>query len=327
MATREGIGGGSEGLDLFDALSQEIEDKFSHFHSILETRRVSLLERVNKMRDLYQQHQELSEAIKQVEEIKESTRKLKSNLITENKDGIVKIWDDNIAELKRNKSKLDQGSTLMFVENSEEFSDCVKRMHLREIEATVYGRRREPLVMKGKRGYCEGEFIDPQGLSIDHMNNEVFVVDCYKALVYVYSSEGNFMRKFGEKSLNRPYGTCQSRKFLYISSRSSSVISKYAKTGVFVKSTSLVGENAIQLKSPTGMCVQNELVYICNTGHNRIEVLKQDLTFVMNFGKDKLEYPEDIKLFKNQIFVLTQLNISISNTRYRNGFSTTYCLD
>ena len=311
MATREGIGGGLEGLDRFDALTQEIEEKFSHFHSLLETRRVSLLERVKKMRELYQQHQELSEAIQEVEEIKESIRKVKSNLITRNRDDNIELWDDKVTELKQNKSNLDQLSTLKFVLNSEEFSDCVKRMHLREIEAVEYSKRREPLVMKGRVGLGEGEVINPKGISIDDTSNEVFFVDYFKGLVYVYSSEGDFIRKFGEEQFNGLYGICLSGEFLFVSKLSSSVIYKFAKTGEFVKSTSLEGENAIQLKSPTSMCVHNEFVYICNYGHNRIEVLKLDLSFVKNFGEDKLEYPRDIKLFKDQIFVLVQLNSTI----------------
>ena len=311
MATREGIGGGLEGLDRFDALTQEIEEKFSHFHSLLETRRVSLLERVKKMRELYQQHQELSEAIKEVEEIKESIRKVKSNLITRDRDDNIKLWDDKTAELKQNKSNLNQVYTLKFVVNSEECSDCVMRMHLREIEAVEYCKRKEPLVMKGKRGYGDGEIITPYGISIDDTSNEVFVADYYKHLVCVYSSEGDFIRKFGGDWLNGSYGICLSGEFIFVSSLSSSVISKFAKSGEFVKSTSLEGENAIQLKSPRGLCVQNEFVYICNFGHNRIEVLELDLAFIKNFGEDKLKYPQDIKLFQNQIFVLVQLNSTI----------------
>ena len=312
MATREGIGGGLEGLDRFDALTQEIEEKFSHFHSLLETRRVSLLERVKKMRELYQQHQELSEGIKQVEEIRRATNEvLKMNIAAKRKENVIKTWDDEIEELTGKKADLDQVSTLKFVDNSEEFSDCVKRMYLRKIEAAEYCKRREPLVMKVKMGYGEGEVIDPLGISIDDMSNEVFVVDYVKKLVDVYSSEGDFIRKFGEEQLNGPCGICLSGEFIFVSSLSSSVIYKFAKTGEFVKSTSLEGENAIQLKNSRGLCVHNEFVYICNFGHNRIEVLKLDLTFVKNFGEDKLKYPEDIKLFKNQIFVLVQLNSTI----------------
>ena len=311
MATREGIGGGLEGLDRFDALTQEIEEKFSHFHSLLETRRVSLLERVKKMRELYQQHQELSEAIEQLEGIKNATNEmLKMNLAARKKENAIKMWDDEIEELTRKKADLDQVSTLSFVVNSEEFSDCVKRMHLREIEAVEYSKRREPLVMKGKRGFGEGEVITPRGISIDDASDEVFVVDWYMDWVFVFSSEGDFIRKFGEKQLSGPYGICLSGEFLFVSSLSSPLISKFAKTGEFVKSTSLEGENAIQLKNPRGLCVHNEFVYICNNGHNRIEVLKLDLTFVKNFGENKLKYPQDIKLFNNQIFVV-QLNSTI----------------
>ena len=312
MATREGIGGGLEGLDRFDALTQEIEEKFSHFHSLLETRRVSLLERVKKMRELYQQHQELSETIEQLEGIRKATNEmLKMNLAARSKEIVIKTCNDGIKTLTEKKTDLDQVSTLMFFGNSEEFSDCVKRMYLREIEAVEYCKRREPLVMKGKRGFGEGEVITPHAISIDDLNNKVFVVDYYRHLVCVYTSEGDFVRKFGEKELNNPSRICLSGEFIFVSSLSNSVISKFTKAGEFVKSTSLEGENAIQLKSPRGLCVHNEFVYICNSGHNRIEVLKLDLTFVKNFGEDKLEYPEDIKVFKNQIFVLVQLNSTI----------------
>ena len=125
------------------------------------------------------------------------------------------------------------------------------------------------------------------------------------------SSEGDFIREFGKEQLKGPCSICLSEEFIFVSSTSSSVISKFTKTGEFVKCTSLEGENAIQLKNPRGLCVHNEFVYICNNGHNRIEVLKLDLTFVQIFGGDKLKYPEGLKLFKNQIFVLVQLNSTI----------------
>ena len=41
--------------------------------------------------------------------------------------------------------------------------------------------------------------------------------------------------------------------YIFVSNLSSSVISKFTKTGGFVKSTSIEGENVIQLKSPKGI--------------------------------------------------------------------------
>ena len=256
MATREDIGGSLEGFHRFDALTQEIENKFSHFHSLLETRRVSLLERVKKMRDLYQQHQDLSEAIKQLEGMRNAANEmLKGNFVVGDKDDIVQILDGRVQRKKGKKSDLELISNQRFLDNSDEFTDCVKRMHLRGLEAVEYCKRREPLIMKGKRGYGEREVIVPYGMAIDVTSDEVFVVDFYNSLVCVYSSEGELVRKFGEEQLNGPYGICLFGKFLFVSSFLRSVIYKFAKTGEFVKSTSLEGENAIQLENPTGMCV------------------------------------------------------------------------
>ena len=294
-----------EEINQFDALLTKIEEIFSFFHSLLDIQQISLVERVEKMKEIYQQHQKLSEAIEQL--VRKATNEmLKGDLVAGNKNDVVRIYDEKIKQLKRNKSDLKQVSALKFLDNGREFSECVKRIHLRE-EAVEYKRRREPLVMKGKRGFNEGEVIEPQGIAIDDTNNEVFVVDCYKALVCVYSSEGDFIRKFGNEKLNGSYGICLSGKSLFVSSLTRSIIYKFTKTGEFLRSTSLEGENAIELKNPKGLCVNNNFVYICNNGQNRIEVLKLDLTFVTSFKDAKnLEYPQDIKIFHNQILVLTQ---------------------
>ena len=312
MATREDIIEDLEGMGWFDTLTQEIEEKFLYFHSLLETRRVYLQDKVKNMRELYKEHQKSSEVIEQLDVIIRTTKEvLTASLIAGDKDVLIKTCDDRIEELKRSKLDLERFSKLKFVVNSEEFSGCVKRMHLREIEAMEYIKRREPLVMKGKRGYGEEEVFTPRGISFDSATDEVFIAEYHKDLVCVYSFGGNYIRKFGNKRLSGPCGICLSGKFLFVSSSADSVIHKFARTGEFVASTSLEGENAIQLKHPRGLCVHNEYVYVCNSGYGRIAVLRLDLTFVKNFGEYELKYPEDIKIFNNQIFVFTDISNSI----------------
>ncbi|KAI6654028.1 hypothetical protein LOD99_2875 [Oopsacas minuta] len=106
MATAE-IGLNIEGLDRYDALSQQIQETFLEFHSLLDRKRILLLERVKYMKDLNFKYLDLSKALKQLEDIKSATNEiLTENLIAEKKGQVVSLLDDNIANLEREKADL-----------------------------------------------------------------------------------------------------------------------------------------------------------------------------------------------------------------------------
>ena len=307
MATREGAGIGLEGVDQFEAISQEIEERFSHFHYLLETQKSVLLERVKRMRELYQKHRDMDNAIGELEKIRKATNEMLSeNMNVGNKDEVTKLWDGKISDLKKRKCELDRVSELKFVENAEEFSHCVKHIHVRETEAVSYRERREPLVMKGKRGLGDGEFIFPMCLSVDKATNQIFVNESVKGYVSIYSAEGEFIKSFGGEQLNCPYGICVSGEFVFVTDEGNKSVFKFDKTGEFMKQTISEGRGAVKFNDPTGLCVLNEHVYVCDKGSNSIKVLNGDLEFVKSFGKEFLESPQDIKYKDEKLFVLTQ---------------------
>ena len=307
MATREGAGMGLEGVDQFEAISQEIEERFSHFHSLLETQKAVLLERVKRMRELFQKHRDMDKAIGELERIRKATNEMLSeNMNVGNKDEVTKLWDGKISDLKKRKCELDRVSELKFVENAEEFSHCVKHIHVRETEAVSYRERREPLVMKGKRGIGDGEFIRPIGLSVDKATNQIFVNENMKGFVSIYSAEGKFIKSFGGEQLKNPCGICVSGVFVFVTDVGNKSVFKFDKTGEFVKQTISEGRGAVKFNIPFGLCELNKHVYVCDGGSNSIKVLNGDLEFVKSFGKEFLESPRDIKYKDDKLFVLTQ---------------------
>ena len=307
MATREGAGIGLEGVDQFETISQEIEERFSHFHSLLETQKAVLLERVKRMRELFQKHRDMDEAIGELERIRKATNEmLQKNMNVGNKDEVTKLWDGKISDLKKRKSELDRVSELKFVENAEEFSHCVKHIHVRETETVSYRERREPLVMKGKRGIGDGEFMSPAGLSVDKATNQFFVNESVKGYVYIYSAEGELIKSFGGKQLNNPCGICVSGEFVFVTDVGNNSVFKFSKTGDFVKQTTSEGRGAVEFNNQSGLCVLNEHVYVCDGRSNSIKVLNGDLEFVKSFGEEVLKSPRDIKYKDDKLFVLTQ---------------------
>ena len=306
MATREGTGVVLVGVERFDVLLREIEEKFSLYHSLLDRQRGDLVERVEKMRELSQEHRDLGKAIEQLEVVRKATSDvLTENLTAVKKEEGMKMWDERISELKKKKTDLKPVSDFKFVTDLEEFSKCVRHIYLRETEAIRYSKREAPLVMRGKKGTGEREVHQPRGICIDGITNEVFVADKMKHLIFIFSQDGDFIRRFGRSECQAPYGISVTKKFLFVTDVVAHSVMKFLKTGELVRRTN--SNKAFKLNYPTNLCAHNGYVYVCNTLSDSVVILNEDLLFVKTFG-NTLHYPEDIKILNNQIFILTQVD-------------------
>ena len=127
--------------------------RFIEFHSLLETRKVQLLDKVKKMNGFYRKHRDIDNSIQQMEVVIKATKDaITENLITGRREQAVSLWADKIRDLRSDKNKLDTVYELKFVPNYVDMSACINRIHLRDCEAVEFSRRREPIVMTGKRG-------------------------------------------------------------------------------------------------------------------------------------------------------------------------------
>ena len=304
MATA-GAGLEIEGVEKFDSLSQQIEDSFIQYHSLLDTHKVKLLERVKKMKELYLTHRDIEKALKQMEMIKQATNDVVTeNLVAGNKEQVMGIWDDKIRDLKRDKDKLDSVCELKFVPNTEELIGCVKKIHLRDSLCVEYNKRREPIVMKCRTGVGEGDVGSSGAIAVDKEMDLVYVTDYDKDVVNIYSIEGNFVRKLVIDKLIGPYGICfLSDEFVFVSDGISKVV-KFSKAGVYLSDTETVNKD-LTLTSCGNMCTyNNQTVYVCNNNEDRIEVFGLDLSYTGNFGEEEISNPTDIKTYNDRIFVL-----------------------
>ena len=305
MATT-GVGLEVDGVEKWDSLYQQIEDSFTQYHCLLDTQKVKLLERVKNMKELYLTHRDIEKAIKQMEMIKQATNDVTENLVAGNKNDIVGICDDKIRDLKRDKDKLDSVCELKFVPNTEELIDCVNKIHLRDSLCVEYNKRREPIVMKGRKGVGEGDMGFPVAISVDKEMDLVYIADLYKSVVNIYSIEGDFVRKIVSDKLDGPYGVCLSDEFVFVSNLSvdSESVVKLSKTGVYLNDTKTLNKD-LTLSSCRNMCTyNNQIVYVCNDVENRIEVFRLDLSYTGNFGEEEIHNPTDIKTHNDRIFVL-----------------------
>ena len=61
---------------------------------------------------------------------------------------------------------------------------------------------------------------------------------------------------------------------------------------------------------PLGLTIDesNGNIYVSDCGISRIQILSQNFRFISQFGKDILNYPRNVKLSKEYIFVLDESN-------------------
>ena len=318
MATPYG-GLGLDGIKKFDDLSKEIEKKFNDLHSLLETKKIQLLARVREMKELYQKHRDIDKSIEQLEGIIKATKDaLTENLLAGSKEMGVSLWEDKVKDLRREKDKLDSVCELKFLPNMDEMPASINRIHLRDCGVVEFKRRREPLVMTGKRGGNAGEMYEPKGVAVDRETDLVFVADFCKELISVYSLEGEFIKSFGDGKLRGPYGICISEEFVFVTDMIYDSVVKFLTSGEYVCDSKSQSTD-IQWYTPN-LCIHNQSVYVCDSIKNKIDIFTFDLQFMKSFGESKLGYPRDIKTHRDTIFVLTQVDNSIHSFNAQHEF-------
>ena len=310
MATA-GAGLEVEGVEKFDSLSQQIEDSFNQYHSLLDTHKVKLLERVKEMKELYLTHRDIENAMKQMEMIKQATNDVVTeNLVAGNKEQVMGIWDGKIRDLKRDKDKLDSVCELKFVPNTEELIGCVKNIHLRDSLCVEYNKRREPVVMNGRTGTGERDMGMPGAIAVNKEMDLVYVTEMYKHVVNVFSIERDFVRKFVNDKVGHLCCICLSDEFVFVSDVRNKVV-KFSKKGVYLSNTETVNKD-LTLTSCRNMCTyNNQTVYVCNNKENRIEVFGLDLSYTGNFVEEEISNPTDIKTHNDRIFILDFVNLEM----------------
>lgn len=151
----------------------------------------------------------------------------------------------------------------------------------------------------GKRGAGKGELNDPKGLAIDG-DNRVYVADFLNQRIQVFSQDRIFFSEFGSKVLFRPFGIAVFEKFIFVSDRQLGVVFKFVLSSYKLICKSGKGK----LDSPSGLAVARDgEVFVADRCNNRVVVLSSELKILRELGQNRLDYPQDVKVNNNKIFV------------------------
>ena len=178
-----------------------------------------------------------------------------------------------------------------------------------ENENRYYKSKTQSIISVCNRGCDNGQLNYPLGVTIDHNTGNIYVVDQRNHCVDVFDNTAEYLFKFGdskgEGKMQFPTGLAISCNTVLISQYDDHIL-VYQLDGKFVSRIGNRGSGDLQFKYPFGLTTDesNNDIYICDCSNNCI----QNLKYKSQFGKDLLYIPRDIKLYKDNIFIIDESN-------------------
>ena len=198
---------------------------------------------------------------------------------------------------------------------------------VREWEVPDYSPKKEPVVTAGKLGKGDNELI-AAGIAIDEDNKVIFIADCYNSRVQIVSFEGQFMTRFGQDTLKKPYGITVSNEYVFITDIGLHALLQFDRNSYeLVMRTGTQGSEEGQFNYPQGLCFDyNGDVLVADRHNNRVSGFSKYLIFNSNIGIGQLKGPTDIKLTPDSVVVVLDRSPKCVHFYSKNGHLLKSCI-
>ena len=182
------------------------------------------------------------------------------------------------------------------------------------------------------KGRKQGELYTPQCLTSDPESDNIYIVDKEKKNVNVFTDTGKYLFEFtnlskGINSLIGPKCIYVHHQFVFITDPFSNAIIIFTIDGYYITQIKNVhAEGNIYLNGPTGVAVDEEdSIYVANCIGNQVLVLTQERPFLtVVLGRIQTHWPHAIKLHKDMIIVLDNINPCVAFFRKDGEFISRY---
>ena len=175
-----------------------------------------------------------------------------------------------------------------------------------------YKSKKQSIISVSDKGTRNEQLNLPYGVKVDHNTGNIYVTDYCNNCVKVFDNTAKYLLKFGdgkgEGKMSHPRGLLIRGNKVFVSHNHCILV--YELDGKFVSIIGSEGSGELQFNCPRGISTDesNNDIYICDYNNNRIQIISENLQYKSQFGKDTLHYPNDITLYKDNIFVLDRSN-------------------
>ena len=175
-----------------------------------------------------------------------------------------------------------------------------------------YKSKTQSIISVCDKGTGNEQLYYPYGVTVDHNTGFIYVADCGNKCVKVFDNTAKYLLKFGdvkgEGKMSYPRGLLIRGNKVFVSHDHCILV--YELDGKFVSRIGSQGSGELQFHRPWGLTSDesNNDIYICDYDNNRIQIISENLQYKSQFGRGTLFRLSDIKLYKDNIFVLDESN-------------------
>ena len=143
----------------------------------------------------------------------------------------------------------------------------------------------------GSIGHGPLQFCHPKGITVHPTTGQIFIADTDNHRIQVLNNDLTYSHSFGKlgsarKQFKYPYDVAfDNEEYLYVVDHHNHCIKKFTPKGQYISQFGSFGSNPGQLIDPTSIIIDNNLVYVCEFGNNRVSISDIHGSFIHCFGK------------------------------------------
>ena len=305
----------------FDTVATQIHQTFDPLIAQLIARRNALLLKLSQLRHEYTDKETTRRAA--IEELERTQQQMMEMCLKVNIN--LPIHQQATALYKQGLKQLETPTKLPYpifiCPKLQELQSIITEFgEVREWEVPDYSLKKEPVVTAGKVGNGDNE-LNAAGMAIEEDNKLIFIADCGNSRVQIVSFEGQFMTRFGQDTLKKPWGITVTNEHVFITDIGLHALLQFGrKSYELISRTGTKGSEDGQFNYPLGLCIDyNGEVLVADSDNNRVSVFSKGLIFISNFGIGELKDPRDVKLTTDSVLVVLDRSSKCVHFYSKNG--------
>ena len=154
------------------------------------------------------------------------------------------------------------------------------------------------------------DFRLPKGLAVHGASGRIYVADMGNECVKICRAAGNVLDSIGEGTLREPYGLLLVSSVLYVTDMElNSLLAFDVSAKSFLGMAGKKGKSSDGLSQPKGLALdQDEFIYVCDSGHDRVVIYTTKLEFVKPLSWDSIKNPLNVAFSNNKMYLLCDSN-------------------
>ena len=297
-------------------VKESIVTKFRELSEYLDQKKSEFLRQIDTILVSYQTYKRELQTANEKKKALETTKAFHQNQLT---NSPVKSVHDDFIDLINTQLKSivtpKQPKLVGFVCDEKKLLSEVNELCklVERVSEIDYKSKTQSIISVCDRGNGNEQLNYPRGVTVDHNTGNIYVADCLNNCVKVFDNTAKYLFKFGngkgEGKMSNPINLviCGNRVLV---TQYNTYIQVYELDGKFVSRFGSHGNGKLQFRFPYGLSTDeyNGDIYICDCFNNCIQIISETFQYKSEFGKDILHYPSDVKLYKDNIFILDESN-------------------